>query len=107
MQEYPDPQTMDFLQTLGTGSNGGGFGGGGFGGGGFGGSNTGHKYTLIIGAQATNLFNQVPYAVPVSSLTNPRFGQSISIGGFYGGRGGGGGGDTSVRRITLQANLNF
>ncbi|KAM0458177.1 hypothetical protein ACHAPV_001553 [Trichoderma viride] len=28
MQEYPDAQTMDFLQTLGTGSNGGGFGGG-------------------------------------------------------------------------------
>lgn len=26
--EYPDAQTMDFLQTLGTGSNGGGFGGG-------------------------------------------------------------------------------
>jgi len=40
-------------------------------------------------------------------LSNPRFGQSISIGGLYGGRGGGGGGDTSVRRITLQANLNF
>ncbi|KAL7970904.1 fungal-specific transcription factor domain-containing protein [Trichoderma sp. SZMC 28014] len=28
MQEYPDPQTMDFLQTLGTGSNSGDFGGG-------------------------------------------------------------------------------
>ena len=99
----------------GRGGGGGGFGGGGgrggFGGpGGFGGgSNTGRRYNLTIGAQAQNLFNQVPYAVPVSSLNNPRFGQPISLGGFYGGGGGGGfgGGSNSVRRITLQANFNF
>jgi len=76
------------------------------------GSNTGHKYNLTIGAQAQNLFNQVPYGTPVSSLSNPRFGQSISLGGFYGGGGGrggggGGGGSNSVRRIMLQASLNF
>jgi len=51
----------------------------------------------------------VPYGTPVSSLSNPRFGQSISLGGFYGGGPGGGGGASSnaVRRITLQANFNF
>jgi len=97
----------------GPGGGRGGRGGGGFGGGrgGFGGgSNTGRKYNLTIGAQAQNLFNQVPYGIPVSSLNNPRFGQSISIGGFYGGGGGGGGftgGSNAVRRITLQANFNF
>ena len=98
----------------GRGGGGGGFGGGG-GRGGFGGglgSNTGHKYNLTIGAQAQNLFNQVPYGTPVSSLSNPRFGQSISLGGFYGGGGGrggggGGGGSNAVRRIMLQASFNF
>jgi hypothetical protein len=87
----------------GRGGGGGGFGGGrgGFGGGA--GSNTGRKYNLTIGAQAQNLFNQVPYGTPVSSLTNPRFGQSISLGGFYGN----GGGSNAVRRIMLQASFNF
>jgi hypothetical protein len=89
------------------GGGGRGFDGGGRGGFG-GGSNTGRKYNLTIGAQAQNLFNQVPYAIPVSSLNNPRFGQSISLGGFYGGGGGpGGGGSNAVRRIMLQASFNF
>jgi len=95
----------------GRGGRGGGGPRGGFGGGGFGGgSNTGHKYNLTISAQAQNLFNQVPYSIPVSSLSNPRFGQSISLGGTYGGGpggGGGGGGSNAVRRIMLQANFNF
>jgi len=97
------------------GGGGGGFGGGGGGprggGGGFGGgrgSNTGHKYNLTIGAQAQNLFNEVPYGTPVSQLNNSRFGQQITLGG--GGRGGGGGfggGGNAVRQITLQANFSF
>jgi hypothetical protein len=90
----------------GPGGGGRGPGGGGRGGpgGGFGGgmgSNTGRKYNLTIGAQAQNLFNEVPYGIPVSSLTNPRFGTPISLGGVYGG------GSNSVRRIMLQANFNF
>ncbi|HXE09788.1 MAG TPA: carboxypeptidase regulatory-like domain-containing protein, partial [Acidobacteriaceae bacterium] len=97
---------------FGGGPGGGGRGGGrgGFGGGGFGGgrgNNTGHKYNLTIGAQASNLFNQIPYGTPVSNLSNSRFGQQISLGSNNGfGRGGGGGGN-SVRQITLQANLSF
>jgi hypothetical protein len=73
------------------------------------GSNTGHKYNLTIGAQAQNLFNEVPYGIPVSSLTNPRFGQPISLGGVYFGGGGGRGGSSSnaVRKIMLQANFTF
>lgn len=82
---------------------------GGMGGGFGGGSNTGRRYNLTIGAQAQNLFNQVPYGTPVSSLSNPRFGQSISLsGGLFGGYGGGGGGNSNaVRRILLQANFSF
>ena len=66
-----------------------------------------------IGAQAMNLFNEVPYGIPVSSLTNPQFGKPISLGGVYfggGGGGGGGGGNASsnaVRRFMLQANFTF
>jgi hypothetical protein len=90
------------------GRGGGGFGGGGGGFGGGRGSNTGHKYNLTIGAQAQNLFNQIPYGTPVAQLNNSRFGQQISLGGNAGfGRGGGGGGGNSVRQITLQANFSF
>jgi hypothetical protein len=93
---------------------GGGFGGGGFGGGGGGGgrggggggggrrgSNTGRKYNLTIGAQALNLFNEVPYGTPVSTLSNSKFGQTITLGG------GQFSGSNAVRRITLQANFSF
>ena len=83
----------------------GGPGGGGRGGdrGGFGGgaTNTGHRYNLTLGAQAQNLFNIVPYAPPVSTLTSTRFGTFTSLTNQFGG------GNNAVRTITLQATLNF
>lgn len=80
------------------GPRGGGRGGPGMGGGG---SNTGHKYNLTVGAQASNLFNQVPYAVPVSQLTSALFGRPIGLaGGPYNQA-------TAVRQIMLQANFSF
>jgi hypothetical protein len=85
----------------GSGGPGGG-GPGGFGGrGGFGGGSSGHRYTLTLGAQASNLFNMVPYATPTSSLSSPRFGQftTLSPQPFSNG--------TAVRSITLQASFNF
>jgi Carboxypeptidase regulatory-like domain len=85
----------------GGGGGGGGGRGGGGGGGGRSGSNTGRKYNLTIGAQALNLFNEVPYGSPVSSLSNPLFGKTISLGG------GQFSGSNAVRRITLQANFYF
>ena len=101
----------------GGGPGGGGFGGGGGGrgggdrggGGGRSGSNSGHKYNLSIGAQAFNLFNEVPYANPVSTLSSTLFGKTTSLAGGFGGGGGGGGGGNSnaVRRIALQANFSF
>jgi hypothetical protein len=79
------------------GGGGGGRGGGPGGGGGFGGgSNTGRKYNLTIGAQAFNLFNEVPYSNPNGSWSSPQFGQTTNITS-----------GNSVRRITLQANFNF
>jgi hypothetical protein len=103
----------------------GGFGGGGFGGGrggggrggpdgggGRSGSNTGRKYNLSVGAQAMNLFNQIPYGTPVSSLSSSRFGQytTLASGGFGGGGGGFGSPFASanaVRRINFQLNFSF
>jgi hypothetical protein len=89
----------------GGGGRGGGGGGGGFGGGR--GSNTGHKYNLTLGAQAQNLFNEIPYGTPVSNLSSAQFGKQITLGGNNGFVRAGGGGGNSVRQITLQANFSF
>jgi hypothetical protein len=80
---------------------GGGGGRGGPGGGGPGGGSSNHKYNFTLGAQATNLFNVVPYASPVGTLTSPNFGKSIQLGnsGFNGG--------SAVRRIQLTLGFNF
>ncbi|WP_263410697.1 TonB-dependent receptor [Terriglobus tenax] len=79
----------------------GGPGGGGPGGGGpFGGASSGHKYTMTLAAQGSNLFNVVNYGAPVGTLSSPVFGQSNAINA-------GGGSSNAVRRITLQLNFNF
>ena len=88
----------------GGGRGGGGGMGGGMGGpgGGFGGgSNTGRKYNLTIGAQASNVFNEVPYGTPISTLTSSNFGKYTSIaGGAFSAQ-------NAVRTIMLQANFSF
>ncbi len=95
----------------GGGPRGGGGGGprGGPGGGFGGGVNSGRKYTLNVGAQIQNLFNFVPYANPVGSLSayNPNpatnlFGRSTSLNSF-----GPGGSSSAVRTVTLLATFNF
>jgi hypothetical protein len=87
----------------GGGGRGGGFGGPGGPGGGFG-SGSDRKYTLTIGAQAQNLFNQVPYGTPVSTWINPTNTQFGTTHGLGGGPFGGG---NAVRTIMLQANFTF
>ncbi|MBS1821471.1 MAG: TonB-dependent receptor [Acidobacteria bacterium] len=83
------------------GHRGGPGGGGGRGPMGMGGASSGHRYSLTLGAQASNLFNMVPYGTPTSSLSSPRFGQftTLSTGPFSS--------QTAVRRIMLQATFNF
>ena len=94
----------------GRGPGGGGRGGpgGGFGGGGLGSGSSGRKYTVSLGAQVLNLFNNVPYGTPNGNLTaysaDPTknlFGrsQSLATGPFSQG--------TAVRRVFLQANFSF
>jgi hypothetical protein len=84
------------------GPGGGGGGRGGFGGGPFGGGgSSGHRYTMTLGAQASNLFNMVPYATPTSTLTSQRFGQFTTLAPQPFSNG------TAVRAISLQASFNF
>lgn len=65
------------------------------------GASSGHRYTMVLGAQVFNLFNMVPYGTPTSSLSSPRFGQftTLATGPFSS--------QTAVRRITLQLTFNF
>ncbi|WP_035352189.1 TonB-dependent receptor [Edaphobacter aggregans] len=88
----------------GRGGPGGGGGGarGGFGGGPFGsGGSSGHRYTMTLGAQVSNLFNMVPYATPTSTLTSQRFGEFTALAPRPFSNG------TAVRAISLQASFNF
>jgi hypothetical protein len=68
---------------------------------GMGGTNSGHKYSVTLGAQAFNIFNVIPYGTPTSTLSSPRFGEftTLATGPFSSA--------TAVRRITLQAAFNF
>ncbi len=95
---------------LGGGQIGGGGGGGGRGGGGApgggggrggGGANTGRKYNLTLAAQAQNLFNEIPYGTPVSTLSSTKFGTPITLQGMPFATA------NAVRRITLQLNFSF
>ncbi|MGI4830562.1 MAG: carboxypeptidase regulatory-like domain-containing protein [Janthinobacterium lividum] len=92
----------------GRGGGGGGFGGGGHGGpggggpGGFGGTSTGRRYSFALGLQAQNLFNNTDPATPIATLDSANeFGRSIVLqGGPYTQQ-------SAVRRIQLQASINF
>jgi hypothetical protein len=92
--------------------NGGGRGGGGMGGGGGmrgggggmrgGGDTTNQRYNLILSLNARNLFNTVNLSNPVSSLSSPNFGQSLSVAG-----GGFGGSSANNRRIDMSIRFSF
>lgn len=75
--------------------------GGGRGGFGGGGSSTGRKYSLAMGLNVQNLFNNADLANPIATLTSPRFGQSLVLAGYPYTQ------QSAVRRISLQASFNF
>ncbi len=88
----------------GPGGPGGPRGGGGRGGpgGGFGGgASTGHKYSLLLGAQLQNVFNRADYSTPVGTLSSPNFGRSLQLAGgpFTS--------NSAVQRLQLTASFNF
>lgn len=73
--------------------------GGGFGGGG--GASTGHKYSLVLGAQLQNIFNRADLSTPVGVLSSPNFGQSLQLAGPpYTS-------NAAVQRLQLTASFNF
>ncbi len=82
------------------GPGGGGPGGGGPGG--FGTSNTGRRYNLTLGAQGSNIFNQVPYGTPNSVVSSgAQFGRFTTLAGRPFST------PNAVRQVTLQANFTF
>jgi hypothetical protein len=75
--------------------------GGGGGHGGFGGDASDHKYSLTFNVMAHNLFNNLNEAAPVSNLSSPYFGQTISLAGGPFGNG------AYNRRLDLQVSFSF
>jgi hypothetical protein len=67
------------------------------------------RYNLDVSINFQNLLNRVNLAPPVGNLASPSFGESLALGGAFGGFGGPGGGSTGAgnRRIYAQVRLNF
>jgi hypothetical protein len=73
-----------------------------------GGAPTEKRYNLNVSINFQNLFNRVNLGTPVGNLSSPSFGESLSVGGAFGGFGGGGGSTgAGNRRIYAQVRLNF
>jgi hypothetical protein len=67
------------------------------------------RYNLSVSINFQNILNHVNLSTPVGNLSSPSFGESLGLGGTFGGFGGGGGGSTGAgnRRIYAQVRLNF
>jgi hypothetical protein len=77
-------------------------------GGGGGGAASEKRYTLNVSLNFQNVLNHVNLGTPVGNLSSPSFGDSLNVGGAFGGFGGGGGSTgAGNRRIYAQVRLNF
>jgi len=65
------------------------------------------RYNLNVSINFQNLFNRVNLSTPVGNLSSPSFGESLGLGGSFGGFGGGGSSGAGNRRIYAQMRLNF
>jgi hypothetical protein len=70
------------------------------------------RFNLNVSINFQNILNHVNLSTPVGNLSSPSFGESLGLGGSFGGFGGGGaagGGSTGAgnRRIYAQLRLNF
>ena len=65
------------------------------------------RYNLSVSINFQNLLNHVNLATPVGNLSSPSFGESLGLGGSFGGFGGGGSTGAGNRRISAQVRLNF
>jgi uncharacterized membrane protein len=66
------------------------------------------RYNLNVSINFQNILNHVNLATPVGNLSSPSFGESLGLGGTFGGFGGGGGSTgAGNRRIYAQVRFNF
>ena len=65
------------------------------------------RYNLNVSINFQNLLNHVNLGTPVGNLSSPSFGQSLSLGGAFGGFGAPGSTGAGNRRIYAQVRLNF
>ena len=75
--------------------------------GGGGGAASEKRYNLNVSINFQNLMNHVNLSTPVGNLASPNFGESLGLGGAFGGFGGGGSSGAGNRRIYAQVRLNF
>jgi len=77
--------------------------------GGGGGPASEKRYNLNVSLNFQNLLNHVNLGLPVGNLASPSFGESLGLGGAFGGFGGPGGSSAGAgnRRIYAQVRLNF
>ena len=64
------------------------------------------RYSLYVSINFQNLLNRVNLGRPEGNLSSPSFGESLGLGGNFGGFGGGSAG-AGNRRIYAQVRLNF
>jgi len=65
------------------------------------------RYNLNVSINFQNILNHVNLATPVGNLSSPNFGQSLALGGAFGGFGAPGSTGAGNRRIYAQVRLNF
>jgi hypothetical protein len=65
------------------------------------------RFNLNVSINFQNLLNHVNLSTPVGNLSSPSFGESLGLGGAFGGFGGGGSTGAGNRRIYAQVRLNF
>jgi hypothetical protein len=65
------------------------------------------RYNLNVSLNFQNLLNHVNLGLPVGNLSSPSFGESVGLGGSFGGGGGPGSAGAGNRRIYAQVRFNF
>ena len=65
------------------------------------------RYNLTASINFQNVFNHVNLGTPVGNLSSPSFGESVNLGGAFGGFGAPGSTGAGNRRIYAQLRLNF
>jgi hypothetical protein len=65
------------------------------------------RFNLNVSINFQNLLNRANLSTPVGNLSSPNFGESLGLGGSFGGFSGGGSSGAGNRRVYAQVRLNF